>query len=143
MSTNVIDDPGKQTTAALLGGIFVDLQHLVQQQFSLTRREITDELRQRAAAGAVIGSGVGIAFLGLFVLCLGLAHLLHWVASPSGADVAWLPLWACHALVALVLVTVGGILVQVGRARFNAVPSFHNPVTEILQENDQWTTHPR
>ena len=134
MSTEV-EYPPEQTAASLVSGILGDLQRLVEQQFQLTRREIEEELRQRVAAAAVFGLGVGILFLDAIVLCLTAAHLLHWVASPPGTDPAWLPLWACHTVVALVLTVSGGILAQVGRARFRSVTPFQNPVTEILQEH--------
>ena len=134
MSTD-LEDPPEQTAASLVSGILGDLQHLVEQQFQLTRREIEEELRQRAAAAAVFGVGVGFLFLDAIVLCLTLAHLLHWVASPPGTDPAWLPLWACHAVLAAVLTVGGGILALIGRARFRAIDPFQNPATEIMQEH--------
>ena len=137
------EEPGKQTAASLLSGILGDLQRLIEQQFQLTRREIEDEVRQRGIAVAVIGFGIGIVFLGIIVLCLSLVHLLHWLASPSGSDVAWLPLWVCHAVVATVFVSIGLILAYVGRVRFRSVEPFRNPVTEMMQEHVRWTTPPK
>ena len=134
MSTD-LEDPLERTASSLLSGILSDLQHLVDQQFQLTRREIEVELRQRAAAGTVFGVGVGILFLAAIALCLTLSHLLHSVASPPGTDPAWLPLWACHAVVAAVLVVCGGILAHVGRARFRSIDPSQNPATEIFQEH--------
>ena len=142
MST-CVKDPPEQTAASLVSDILSDLQHLVEQQFLLTRREIEVELRQRAAAAAVFGLGVGILFLDAIVLCLTLAHLLHWVASPPGTDPAWLPLWGCYAVVTVVLAVIGGILAQVGRARFKSIHSCQNPATEIVQELVPWTTPPK
>ena len=54
MST-VVESPPEQTTASLVNGILSDLHRLVEQQFQLTRHEIEDELRRRAAAAAVKG----------------------------------------------------------------------------------------
>src|SRR6185436_10776110 len=109
MSTD-LEDPPEQTAASLVTGILGDLHHLVEQQFELTRREIEDELRQRVTATAVFGVGAGFLFLAAVVLCLTVAHLLHWVASPPGTDPAWLPLWACYGVVAAVFAVDGGIL---------------------------------
>ena len=142
MSTNLIEDPSKQSTAALLTGILGDVQRLVAQQFQLTRREITDELQQRAAAGAVFGAGMGAVGLGLVFVTLAVVHVLHWATSPPGTDAAGLPLWACHAVVAAVLVIAGGIAAQIGKSRFQAVKSFHSP-TEIFEEPHPWMTHPK
>ena len=139
MSTDLENPPG-QTAASLVSGILGDLQQLVEQQFQLTRREIEDELRQRATAGGIFFLGLGVSFLSMILLCLTLVHLLHWLTSPPGTDVAWLPLWGCHAVLAAVFAIIGGILTLVGRARFQSVTPFLNPVTEILQEPDQWTT---
>ena len=130
-----LEDPPVQTTASLVGGILGDLQRLVEQQFELTRQEIQEELRLRIAAGILFAAGIGLIFLGAIESCLGLAHLLHWAASPAGTETAWLPLWGCHAVVAAVFAVIGGVLVQVGRARFASVQSFHNPLTEIMQEH--------
>lgn len=134
MSTEV-EHPPEQTAASLVSGILGDLQHLVEQQFQLTRREVEEELRQRATAAAIFGLGVGVLFLDAIVICLAVAHLLHWMASPAGTDEAWLPLWACYATVSAVLDVIGAVLVLVGRARFSSVEPFQSPVTEILQEH--------
>lgn len=123
-----------QSTGSLVTGILGDLQRLVEQQFELTRREIEEEVRQRVAAATMFAAGLGSVFIGAVGLCLAVAHLLHWAASPPGADPAAIPLWACHALVAVVVAIVGAILMQTGRKWFTSIESFHNPITEILQE---------
>src|SRR5580704_12187161 len=92
----VSGDRPDQTAASLLSGILGDLQHLVEQQFQLTRREIEDEIRQRAIAAAIFALGVTVLLVGAIVFCFGLAHLLHWATSPRGTDPAGLPLWVCH-----------------------------------------------
>ena len=126
--------PPEPSTLALVSGILVDLEHLVEQQLQLTRREIEEELRQSSVAAALLALGVGLFFLAATALCLSGAHLLHWATSPPGTDPAQLPLWACHAIVALLLVVVGGILTQVARIRFRSVPQCRNPLTEIMEE---------
>ena len=131
MSTDV-EVPPVQTAASLVSGILGDLQHLVEQQFQLTRREVEEELRQRAAAAAVFAVGMGVFFLDAIILCLTLVHLLHWATSPPETDPSSLPLWACYAVVAAVLVIIGGILTQVGRVRFRTINPYQNPATEIL-----------
>lgn len=136
MST-VIEDPPEQTAASLVSGIVGDVQQLVEQQFQLTRRQIEEELRVRAAAASVLAVGLGVSLLGAMVLCLALVNLLHWAASPPVSDPAWLPLWGCHAVVAAVLLGSGGVLSLVGGARFRAVTPFQNPLAHIRQEHFQ------
>ena len=138
MSTDV-QDPPQQTASSLVTGILGDLQHLVEQQFQLTRREIEEELRQRMAAATVFALGMAAIVFGAGMACLSIAHLLYWAALPAGTDPAWLPLWACHAMVAAVLFLVGGSLALVGRTRFRSIDPYHNPVSEILQEHVPWT----
>ena len=130
-----IEDPPEQTASSLVSGIFGDLKHLVEQQFQLTRQEIEDGLRQRAVAAAVVGLGVGILFLAAVALCLSLSRLLHWSASPPGTDPAWLPLWACHAIVAAVLAISGVTIAYVGRAKFRSIDPPQSFATDILQEH--------
>ena len=142
MSTDV-EYPPEQTATSRVSDILGDLQHLVTLQFQLTRREIEEELRQRSAAAAVFGLGMGVLFLGSIMLCLSVIHLLHWVAAPPGTDPGWIPLWACHAVVAAVLAVIGGILAGVGRARFSSIKSFPSPTTEILQEHVPCSTPPK
>ena len=134
MSTDV-ERPPEQTAAALLSGILGDLQQLVEQQFELTRREIEEELRLRATAATAFGLGIGVMFLDAIVLCMTLAHLMHWMASPPGTDPAVIPLWACYGVVAAVLVVIGGSMTLVARSRFRSVVPFQNPMTEIVQEH--------
>jgi len=130
----------EQTAATLVSGILGDLQHLVDQQLRLTRREIEEELRLRTVAAGILGLGVATLFLSAFADCMALSHLLYWLASPSGSDPAWLPLWGCHTVLATIL-TIGGVIVTlVGLKRFRSIKPFPNPVTDILQEGDPWTT---
>lgn len=137
------EDPPEPTAASLVSGILGDLQHLVEQQFRLTRQEIEDELRQRAAAAAIFAVGIGIGLVDAIVLCLSLAHLLHWATSPPASDPAWLPLWACYAVLAAMLTFVGGILAHLGRTRFHSITPSPNPAGEILQEHAPWKIPPK
>ena len=133
MATEV-QSPPETSTLALVSGILVDLEHLVEQQLQLTRREIEEELRQSSVAATLLASGIAFFLLAATLLCLAGTHLLHWATSPSGTDPAQLPLWACHAIMALLLLIVGGILTQVARIRFRSVPRLRNPLTEIMEE---------
>ena len=132
--SNLAEDPQPQSPLTLISGILVDLEHLVEQQLRLTRREIEQEIRQRSVATGILVAGLGAFFLAAMTLCLTMAHLLHWVTSPPGTDPASLPLWSCYAIVAALLLLSGGILAQLARVRFNAVVPCGNPVTELLQE---------
>lgn len=132
MST-VAEDPVAQTAASLVSGILGDLQQLVEQQFQLTRREIERELQQRVAAAKILILGIVVFFLDALMICLTLAHLLHWLASAPSTDPVWQSVWASHALVAMGLSVFGVGLTCLGYARLRSVEQFQNPVTEILK----------
>ncbi len=138
MSTDVESLP-EQNAASLISGILIDLKRLVEQQFSLTRCEIEVEIQRRAAAATVFCLGAGVLLIAIMTLCLTLVHLLHWAASPASTDTAWLPLWGCHALVAVMFAVIGGCLSLVGRARFRSIAPSHNSADKILQEDVTWT----
>lgn len=119
MSTlNDVEVSREQTAASLVGGIVGDLQHLVQQQFQLTRREIELQVRQYAIAAAIVGLGGVMILVAGVAVCLALSHLLYWFASPATTDPASVPLWACHALAAAAFAIIGGLMVHNGRAEF-------------------------
>jgi Putative Actinobacterial Holin-X, holin superfamily III len=129
--------------STLVSGIVTDLHDLFKQQLQLTRREIEEDLRKAREAAFLFALGAGICFLGGVALCFMMVHLLHWLASPHGTDPAWLPLWACHGGVGLVLVVIGASLAYTGRQKLQSVNPLDNPATEALQENVQWLTTPK
>jgi len=142
MATEV-QQHSEPSLSSLVSGIVNDIQDLVKQQLQLTRREIEADLRKSKEAASLLALGLGIAFLGAIPFCLMLVHLLHWLTSPPPADPAGLPLWACHGLVGVLLLIVGGSLAAVGRNKLNTVHPLDNPATEALKENVQWLTKPK
>jgi len=141
MATEV-QNHSEASVTSLVSGIVSDIQDLVKQQLELTRREIEADLRKTKEAASILALGLGIAFLGAIPFCLMLVHLLHWLTSPTPMDPARLPLWACHGVVALVLLVIGGSLAAVGRQKFNTVRPLET-TTEALKENVQWLTKPK
>jgi hypothetical protein len=114
-------DPQMKTVTALVTGVLGDLQLLVEQQFQLTRCEIEQELRQRAKACAILGTGIAGLFLSAILLSLSAAHGLHWAASPTNSDPASLPLWGCEILVAIVVAGIAAFSVRVGLRRLSVI----------------------
>ena len=129
-----IDDPPQQSAATLVTGILGDLQSLVQQQFCLTVREVELELGRRARAGVVIGIGAGLLLVGAMALSVAVANFMHWLACPAGTDPARFPLWACHAVVSLVLAIAGGVTLFAGRRRLRCSMECRVPATGFRGE---------
>jgi len=142
MATEV-QNRSEPSMTSLVSGIVSDVQDLVKQQLHLTRREIEDDFRKSTKAASVLALGWGIAFLGAIPFCLMLVHLLHWLTSPPATGGGSLPLWACHGVVAVVLMIVGGSLACVGRQKLKSVHPLDNPATEALKENVEWLTTPK
>lgn len=142
MSTDA-DQAAEPSTASLITGILGDLQHLVEQQLLLTRCELQREARQYLSACGVVGLGAMILFLDAILLCLTLVHLLHWLVTSPEADPASIPLWECHAVVAAVVLLVGGILTYRGKVMLGSIEPVRNPVNELLQEDETWKNHPK
>jgi hypothetical protein len=141
--TTEVRNHSEPSLTSLVTGIVADIQDLVKQQLQLTRREIEDDLRKTREAASILALGLGLAFLGAIPFCLMLVHLLHWLTSPPMTDLGSLPLWACHGLVAVVFLTIGGTLACVGRQKLKSVRPLDNPATEALKENVEWLTKPK
>jgi len=142
MATEV-RDRSEPSLTSLVSGIANDMQDLVKQQLLLTRREIEADVRKATAAASILALGMGVVFLGAISFCLMLVHLLHWLTSPPATDPAGLPLWGCHAVVAVVFLVVGGCLAWVGRQKLSTLHPLDNQATEALKENVQWLTTPK
>jgi len=146
MATEVQNPSEQQSFTSLVTGIVSDFQDLVKQQLQLTRREIEADLRKSREAASLWAIGLGVLALGVIPLCLMLAHLIHWLATPAEEiarlDPARLPLWVCHAIVGVVLVVAGWCLVLAGKKRFDAVHVL-DQTTQGLKENVQWLNTPK
>jgi hypothetical protein len=142
MATEV-HNHAEPSVSSLLGGIVNDIQDLVKQQLTLTRHEIEADLRKSKEGASILALGVGFVLLGAIMLCLMLAHLIHWLASPQTMDPASLPLWGCYAIVSAVFLVPGGFLFMAGMKKIEQINPVQNPATQALQENVQWMSIPK
>jgi len=140
MATEVQNHSETQSVAALVGGIVTDVQDLIKQQLQLTRKEIEADFRKTREAALVLVLGIGLFFLGTFAFCLMLAHLIHFLAMPSGVvqDAATIPLWGCHGIVAAVFFVVGGGLAFAGKKKFDSFNPLPEESAQVLKENIEW-----
>jgi len=120
----------------LVSGIVKDAQDLAKQQLALFRHELQESARSTMQAGAFLAVGAGIAFVGGFLLCLMLVHLVSW-AAPS------LPLWACYSIVGAPIAALGGALVFAGMGRLKSINLLPEQSAQALKENVRWITNPR
>jgi Putative Actinobacterial Holin-X, holin superfamily III len=128
--------PPERSVTTLVSGIIADAQQLIQQQFTMFRQEIRDDLRKTKEAALSLALGVGISLVGSVLLLLMLPFLLYW-AVPA------LPLWACFGIVGGVLTTLGGALVYAGVKKIESFNPLSDQSAQTMKENLQWTTNPK
>lgn len=128
---NEVKSEAEPGLAALVGGIVSDAQKLIEQQFTLLRREIEGEIRQAKTAAISLAVGAGLSVAGGMFVLLTVAHLVH---TSTG-----LPLWGCYALVGGLLVGAGAALLYYGSREAADVHLITPPqTTEALKENLAW-----
>jgi len=145
MATEVQNHSETNSVAGLVSGIVTDVQDLIKQQLQLTRKEIEADFRKTREAASLLATGLGFCFFGGFALCLMTAHLIHFLAIPATQvrDAAAIPLWACHGIVAAVLLVVGGCLAFVGKKKFDSFNPLPDESAQVLKENIEWIANKR
>jgi drug/metabolite transporter (DMT)-like permease len=121
-----------------LGDLFAELSRetgvLVRKEVELATTEMTAKLKTAAAQAAMIATGGALAHAGLLVLLaaivLGLAQL-------------GIQPWLSALIVAVVVMIVGYVLVQRGRASMHATSLTPTQTMESLKETATWTTRTR
>jgi len=131
-------EPGLST---LVKGIVDDIGDLIKQQFQFAKTEIKTDLRKSKEAVTALAIGAGVAVVGGLFFCFMLVYLLHWLASPPGADPSSLPLWACYGIVSLLFLGGGFALILVGKKKFDSFNPLPVQSVESLKENVQWITN--
>jgi len=130
-----LQDPSDVSMVSLVSGIVDDVQELIVQQIKLTRAEIGSDLHNAAGIAFTFATGAGTLLLGAILACLMLVHLLHWVASPAGSDLASVPLWACFGIVGAAFGVLGGFLIASGKKKLDATTLLPEKAAIALKEN--------
>lgn len=140
MATEV-QTPPDTGIGSLIKGIVNDFRDLIKQQFQFARTELKTDLKKTADASRLLAIGAGMAFLGTVVLVLMLVHLLHWLTSPTGADPAGLPLWACYGIVGGLIMATGVIMILMGKEKFASFNPLPDQTLQTVKENLEWKTN--
>lgn len=119
----------------LFSGIVSDAEDLVQQQLALFKAELKDEVREARRAAVPALAGAVVLLLGIVMVCFAAVHLLDYLTEG-------LPLWACFAIVALVLGIAGGVALGIGLKKLSDVPPIADKSVAELKENVRWLTKP-
>jgi len=120
---------------SLVSGIVDDVHDLIIQQVKLTRAEVVSDVRKAGGIAATFAIGAGVLLLGAILACLMLVHLLHWITSPAGSDLASVPLWACYGIVAAVFGVLGGSMIAASKKSLDASNLLPDQSATALKEN--------
>lgn len=133
MRTDVRNGASPSLTS-LVSGILSDVEQLIVQQGQLLRLEIREDLRKARTGAIFLGVGLGVALIGLLLLCV-MVPLLLWWAVPE------LPLWAWFAITGTVFLLVGGGAVYSALKYFQAAATLPESVATV-KENVQCLLRP-
>jgi hypothetical protein len=115
----------------LLKEIVEDSETLLDQQLSLLRAEVHEQLQRAGEAALSLGAGAGLVATGGALSALMVVHALHKATR--------LPLWACYGLVGGTLGAWGARLLAAGRREAASVRLLPPPRTAAaLKENLTW-----
>ena len=115
-----------------LGELFSDLTRdfgaLVRDEVQLAKTEITEEVRQTAKAGGMLG---GAAYAGIMAVLL-LSFAAAWGLSEL------VPVGVAFLIVGLVWAAIGGVLYARGRAQLRDLNLKPEQTIETIREDVQW-----
>jgi hypothetical protein len=127
----------QSSVTGLVTGIINDAQELFKQQVALLKAEVREDLRKTREATLALGVGAGVAAVGGVMLCWALAYLLHWATDGRLSE------WAAVAIVGGVLTLVGGVLLYLGKKKFDSFNPLPDETAQALKENVEWITKPK
>lgn len=117
----------------LVRGIANDAEHLIDQQFTLIRRELQLQLQRVRMAAVSFGLAAGLVAVGAIFLLFTIVHALH---------EAGLPLWLSYLIVGGVLAGAGLIFFLFGKKEAEDVQILPPQSTQALKENLEWLKNP-
>ncbi len=120
----------ERSIASLVSGLIVDAKALLQQELTLAKLEIGQELRTLKAAVLFLSIGIGIAAVGGLLLCFMLVYLVAVYTS--------IPLWGCYGMVGGICMIGGGILLYTGIRAISALEVVPPKTAETLKADVAW-----
>jgi hypothetical protein len=102
------DPHSDHSIASMFAGIMKGAQTLISEHLALVRAEFRGDLLKAKQAAITLSVGAALLAAGGYLLCLMVVYILAW-------SVPQLPLWACEAIVGVLLALVGAILCYRGK----------------------------
>jgi Putative Actinobacterial Holin-X, holin superfamily III len=119
----------ERSLGELFGDLARDMGALVRQEVQLATTEMTHKLTHAAQDVAMIAVGGLVAYAGL------LGILAAVIAGLVAAGLGW---WQAALIVGLVVIVIGGLLVQRGLAALKHADLAPRETMETLKEDTQW-----
>jgi len=132
MATNLQTDPGSGL-GGLVSGIVQDAQELINQQLTLFKQEMREDLRRARKGAILLAVAGGVLLIGTLLLAHMLVHLLFWLVPD-------MPLWICYGIIGGLLAGTGAFLAYRGRDKLER--SVPEQTAKALEENLEWKTKP-
>jgi len=134
MAGNLQTDSG-QGVGELVSGIIHDAQELLNQQLTLFKTEVRQDINNAKEALGILLLASGVMLVAAVLLGLMLVHLVQWLI-PSWAD------WGAYLLVGGVLAAVGLALVWMAREKLRPSNVLPEQSAKALEESLEWKTKP-
>jgi hypothetical protein len=133
-----VSEPG---FASLVSEIVNDIGDLISQQIRFAQAEIKADLRKSRQAAAIFALGAASVFAGALFFGLMVVYLLHGLTTTGEADPARLPLWSCHAIVAVLFLASGAVLMGIGKRLWDDFKPLPSQTAQTIKENVEWITN--
>jgi uncharacterized membrane protein YqjE len=117
-----------RSITALLSDLASETVLLIRQEMALLKAELQEKFGRIGQGATALGAGALMAFSGWLVLLaaavLGLATVL--------------PAWLAALIVAIVVLAIAGVLVFIGKSRFDADSLMPRRTLRSLREDEAW-----
>lgn len=128
--TTLTDKRPERSLGELIGDLTGDLKHLVQQEISLAKVEMTDKLGSVAKDVTLMMVGAGVLCAGFLTLVMGLVGLIAQVT-----EMTW---WQAGLAMAALCLLVGGAVIASGLSALKSRNLKPEQSVRSLKEDAQW-----
>lgn len=122
-----VQPDGSPSLGDLFSGLTSDLSSLIRKEIQLARTETTEKISAATRSIVMMAAGGLIAYAGFIAL----------LAAAAIALGGLMPYWLSALLVGIVVLIVGGILIQSGRSALSNLEVTPEKTVETMKENTE------
>lgn len=125
-----------RSVGSLFKELSTDSSTLVRHEIELAKAEMSEKIHRTLQNGKRMGIGVGILFIGFFILFEAVNRgLTAFFATFMPLGIA---VWLAPLLISAVLITIGAVLLRKGRTSMKRETLVPRQTAETLKEDAQW-----